>query len=190
MLLNEQTDEWLVQRRYLSTTPSAKFSLPRRFRTISLEQRQNQGGRHPAPRMRTERPNDDHQLHHETRLEFAVSVGGYARSFTSTSMALGSLQDRRAHTQSRPAAGRSGISSAMRRPGPVARSWVPKSVHCRGTRAGERPVRRSHARAAHVRAAGPSQSRRLCVSFAGRAAPPASPTSWKFRTHSLAGFHM
>jgi transposase-like protein len=46
----------------------------RRYRTSSLEQQHHRGGRHPQRRLRPERPNDDHQLHHKTRLESRRSV--------------------------------------------------------------------------------------------------------------------
>jgi hypothetical protein len=47
----------------------------RRIRTSSLEEHHQGGRRHPKRRLRPERPNDDHQLHHETRLDPGPPAG-------------------------------------------------------------------------------------------------------------------
>lgn len=61
------------------TTPSASFSLRPAVQNKLAEQQQQGGGRHPQPRLRSERPNDDHQLHHTTRLDWTTADRRHSR---------------------------------------------------------------------------------------------------------------
>jgi Transposase, Mutator family len=76
-LLSEQNDEWVVQRRYLSDESMQLILAAGWTEGNSLEQQRQQEVAHPQRRLRPERPNDDHQLHDKTRLDygrFAVVV--------------------------------------------------------------------------------------------------------------------
>ena len=75
MLRIEQNDEWLVQRRYLSDHSIRQvLSPPGESEQAGSNNNTKEEGRHPKPRLRTQRPNDDQELHHKTRLDSAVPV--------------------------------------------------------------------------------------------------------------------